>query len=148
LLSKSLVIFIGVGIIAGFVFGIYLIDVKSTNQLTFVEGSSISIVIEKPDFKKSEDIKIRIVNSGTNSLIFTDASYGLRITGLSGILMYTPISAQVISILEPGDEVEFLWNQIKNDGDAALEGLYKISAKGMDTNQNIVETSVTVTIWK
>lgn len=134
--------------IAGFAFGIYLIDVKSTNQLTFVEGSSISVVIEKPDFKKSEDIKIRIVNSGTNSLIFTDASYGLRITGLSGILMYTPISAQVISILEPGDEVEFLWNQIKNDGDAALEGLYKISAKGVDTNQNIVETSTTITIWK
>jgi len=148
LLAKSLVIFIGVGIIAGFTFGIYLIDVKSTGQLTFVEGSSISIVTEKSDFKKGEEIKIRIVNSGTVPLIFTDASYGLRITGLSGILMYTPVSSQPISNLEPGDEVEFLWNQIKNDGDATLEGLYKISAKGIDAEQNTVEKSTTVTIWK
>ena len=148
MLSKSLVIFIGVGIIAGFTFGIYLIDVKSTSQLTFVEGASISIVTEKSDFKKGEEIKIRIVNSGTVPLIFTDTSYGLRITGLSGILMYTPASAQVRSNLEPGVEVEFLWNQIKNDGDAALEGLYKISVRGMDAEQNTVERSTTITIWK
>jgi len=148
LLSKSLVIFIGVGLIAGFAFGVYLIDVKNTNQLTFVEGSSISVVTEKSDFKKGEEIKIRIVNSGTMPLIFADASYGLKITGLSGIQMYAPISAQVISNLEPGDEVEFVWDQIKNDGDAALEGLYKISVKGMDMQQNTVEKSTTITIWK
>jgi len=134
--------------IAGFAFGIYLIDVKSTSQLTFVEGSSISIVTEKSDFKKGEEIKIRIVNSGTVPLIFPDTSYGLRITGLSGILMYAPVSSQTISNLEPGDEVEFLWNQIKNDGDAALEGLYKISAKGIDEKQNAVEKSTTIAIWK
>jgi len=148
LLSKSLVIFIGVGIIAGFTFGTYLIDVKSHSQLTFVEGSSISVVTEKSDFKKGEEIKIRIINSGTVPLTFTDVSHGLRITGLSGIPMYTPNSTQVISYLEPGGEVEFLWDQIKNDGDAALEGLYKISAKGIDVEQNTVERSVTVTIWK
>ena len=38
----------------------------------------------------------------------------LRITGLSGILMYSPVAAQVISQLDPGDEVEFSWDQIKN----------------------------------
>jgi len=81
-------------------------------------------------------------------LIFADASYGLKITGLSGIQMYAPVSAQVISYLEPGDEVEFVWDQIKNDGDAALEGLYKISVKGMDMQQNTVEKSTTITIWK
>ena len=148
MLSKSLVIFIGVGLIAGFAFGVYLIDVKSTNQLTFVEGSSISVVTEKSDFKKGEEIKIRIVNSGTMPLIFADASYGLKITGLSGIQIYTPVSAQVTSYLKPGDEVEFVWDQIKNDGDAALEGLYKISVKGMDMQQNTVEKSTTITIWK
>ena len=81
-------------------------------------------------------------------MIFSDASYGLRITGLSGILMYSPVSAQVISQLEPGDEIEFSWDQIKNDGDAVLEGLYKISAKALDKQGNQVEKSTTVTIWK
>jgi uncharacterized membrane protein len=148
LLARSLVLFIGIGVVAGLAFGIYLIDVKNTSQLVFVEGSSISVVTEKSDFKKGEEIVIRIVNSGTVPLTFSDASYGLRITGLSGILMYTPVSAQVISNLEPGDEISFSWNQIKNDGDTSLEGLYKISAKGMNDEENNVEKSTTITIWK
>ena len=148
LLAKSLVIFIGVGIIAGFAFGIYLIDFKTTTQLVFVEGSSISIVTEKFDFKQDESIEIRIINSGTNELTFSDSSYGLKITGLSGILMYSPISAQVISTLDPGDEVIFSWDQKKNDGDVILEGVYKISVKALDDKGNNIEKSTTVTIWK
>ena len=148
LLAKSLVLFIGVGLISGLAFGVYLLDVKNTSQLVFVEGSSISVVTEKIDFKKGEEIKIRIVNSGTIPVIFSDTSYGLRITGLSGILMYSPVVTQVISQLEPGDEIEFSWDQIKNDGDIVLEGLYKISAKAVDKQGNQVERSTTVTIWK
>ncbi len=148
MLAKSLVIFIAVGLISGLGFGVYLFDVKNTSQLVFVEGPSISVVTEKFDFTKGEEIKIQIVNSGTIPLIFSDASYGLKITGLSGILMYSPAAAQVISQLDPGDEVELSWDQIKNDSDAALEGLYKISAKGVDKQGNNVERSTTVTIWK
>jgi len=148
LLAKSLVLFIGVGLISGLAFGVYLLDIKNTNQLIFVEGPSISVVTEKIDFKIGEEIKIRIVNSGTTPMIFSDTSYGLRITGLSGILMYTPVAAQMISNLEPGDEIEFSWDQIKNDGDKALEGLYKISAKAVDKQGNQVKKSTTVTIWK
>ena len=88
--AKSLVIFVGIGIVSGLVFGIYLIDFKNTSQLVFVEGPSISIVTEKFDFKKGEEIKIKIVNSGSSSIVFSDTSFGLRITGLSGILMYSP----------------------------------------------------------
>jgi len=148
LLAKSLVIFISIGLISGLVFGVYLLDIKNTNQLVFVEGLSISVVTEKSDFKKGEEIKIRIVNSGTIPLIFSDASYDLKITGLFGILMYSPVSAQVISQLDPGDEVEFSWDQIKNNGDTVLEGLYKISTKGVDEQGNQVEKSTTVAIWK
>ena len=148
MLAKSLVIFIGVGLISAFVFGLYLIDVKNTSQLVFVEGNSLSIVTEKFDFKKSEEIKIRIINSGTTVLNFSDSSYGLKITGLSGILMYSPDADLVSSKLEPGDEVSFSWDQIKNDGDDALEGLYKISVKGIDEFGINVEKSTTVTIWK
>ncbi|MCH8914871.1 MAG: hypothetical protein IIA82_03370 [Thaumarchaeota archaeon] len=148
MLPKSLVIFIGIGLISGLAFGVYLFDIKNTNQLVFVEGPSISVVTEKFDFKKGEEIQIRIVNSGTIPLIFSDASYGLRITGLSGILMYSPVAAQMISHLEPGGEIKFSWDQIKNDGNVILEGIYKISTKGIDKQGNQVERSITVTIWK
>ncbi|MGY5150086.1 MAG: hypothetical protein ACW9W3_08470 [Candidatus Nitrosopumilus sp. bin_68KS] len=148
MLAKSLVIFIAIGVVSGFAYGVYLMDVKTTHQLEYVDGPSISLVTEKFDFKKGEEIKVRIVNSGTTPIIFSDTSYGLRITGLSGILMYTPVSLQVVSNLAPGDEIELFWDQIKNDGDTALEGLYKISAKGLDEKGNPVEKSTTVTIWK
>ena len=150
MLAKSLVLFIGIGVVAGFIFGAYLIDVKNTSQLVFVEGSSVSIVTEKSDFKKGEEIKIRIVNSGTTPLSFSDAYYGLRITGLSGILMYSSwiSSEEINSSLDLGEEVSFSWDQIKNDGDVALEGLYKISVNGMDNEGNNVEKSTTITIWK
>ncbi len=148
MLSKSLIIFIGVGLVSALAFGIYLIDVKSTNQLIFVEGNSVSIVTEKFDFKQGEEITLQIINSGTTSLIFSDASYGLKISGLSGTLMYSPISVQVISELDPGDKIIFSWDQIKNDGNPVLEGLYKISIIGADKDGNIVERSTTVTIWK
>ena len=148
MLAKSLVAFIGVGLIAGLFFGIYLLDVKSTSQLVFVEGDSISVVTEKFDFKKGETINITIVNSGTTPITFSDNSYGLRITGLAGILMYSPESDQVISELLPGDEIDFSWNQIKNDGNSALEGLYKITASGTNSAGDKVERSTTVNIWK
>jgi len=148
LLSKSLIIFIGVGLVSALAFGIFLLDLKNTDQLIFVEGNSVSIVTEKIDFKKGEEMKLQIINSGTTPLVFSDASYGLKITGLSGILMYSPITAQVISKLEPGDEIIFSWDQIKNDGSPVLEGLYKITVNGVDKEGNIVERSTTVTIWK
>ena len=150
--SKTLILFTAVGLVAGLVFGIYLIDVKNTNQLVFVDGPSISIVTEKFDFKKGEEIKIRIVNSGTIPLTFSDSSYGLRITGLSGMLMYTPDSFQDSDFdsysLAPKDEIEFVWDQIKNDGDSTLEGLYKIHSKGFNPKFNKIEKSTTITIWK
>ncbi len=147
MLAKSLVIFIGVGVLAGFFFGTYLHDVKNINNPIFVDGPSLSIVTEKSDFKKGEEIKIRIVNSGTVPLTFPDESYGLMITGLSGMLMYSPTST-LVSKLEPSEEIEFVWDQIKNDGDTALEGLYKIHVKGMDSQKNNVEKSTTINIWK
>lgn len=148
MLAKSLVIFIGVGVLAGFTFGFYLLDMKNTNQLVFVDGSSISIVTEKSDFKKGEKIKIIIVNSGTSPLTFSDTSYGLKISGLFGIMMYSPPSSQVITTLKPNEEVTFVWDQIKNDNLPVLEGLYKISSNGIDSMGNNVEKSITINIWK
>jgi hypothetical protein len=148
LLAKSLVIFIGVGVLSGFTFGFYLLDIKNTNQLVFVDGSSISIVTEKSDFKKGEEIKITIINSGTMPLTFSDTSYGLKISGLFGIMMYSPPTSQVITTLKPREEIVFVWDQMKNDNIPVLEGLYKISSDGIDSMGNKVEKSITINIWK
>ena len=72
----------------------------------------------------------------------------MRVTQLDSIELYSPVSAQVLSILESKEEVSFVWDQIKNDGDAALHGTYKIVTKAMDENQNEVKRSITINIFK
>ena len=64
--------------------------------------------------------------------------------------MYAPsFSAEkVVSTLEPNEEIYISWDQINNDGNPALEGLYKITATATDDQGKKVERSTTVTIWK
>jgi len=144
---RSLILAVVIGITAGALVGLFLITQKNGEQLEFVEGSSLSIVTDKIDFIQAEEINIKIINSGTRSLTFSDSSYGLQVTGLDGIVLYTPIAAQVISTLEPKQEIIFVWNQIKNDGDPALAGTYKITSSGTD-GELIVKKSITINIHK
>ncbi len=137
-----------VGVVAGAILGIIFVDFKNPNELNFQQGPSLSILTEKTDFKKGEIITIRIINSGSVPLTFSDASYGLKISGLDGTLLYSPISAQVISVLEPKEEKSFEWDQIKNDGDSMLEGTYKISSRGMDNLEKTIKKSITINIHK
>jgi len=137
-----------VGVVAGAILGIIFVDFKNPNELNFLQGPSLSILTEKTDFKKGEIITIRIINSGSVPLTFSDTSYGLKISGLDGTLLYSPISAQVISVLEPKGEKSFEWDQIKNDGDSVLEGTYKISSRGMDNLEKTIKKSITINIYK
>jgi len=133
---------------AGVILGVIFVDFKNPNELNFLQGPSLSILTEKTDFKKGEIITIRIINSGSVPLTFSDASYGLKISGLDGTLLYSPISVQVISVLEPKEEKSFEWDQIKNDGDPVLEGTYKISSRAMDNLEKTIKKSITINIYK
>jgi hypothetical protein len=112
MLPRSLIIAILIGVLAGGIFGAFFINLQDFNHLEFVDGPSLSIITLKTDYELGEDIEIRIINSGTQVLTFLDASYGLKITGLDGRELYSPISAQVISKLEPKQEMTFVWDQI------------------------------------
>ena len=85
---RGLIIAILVGMLAGLTLGFFVITQSNYEQLVFQEGYSISIVTEKIDFELGEQINIKIVNSGTMPLTFSDSSYGLRITGLDGVFTY------------------------------------------------------------
>jgi len=148
LIPRGLLLGIIVGVAAGAILGIFFVDLKNPNELNFVEGTSLTILTEKTDFEKAETIKIRIINSGTVPISFSDASYGLIIRGLDGTILYSPISAQVISTLEPKEEKIFEWDQIKNDGDLVLHGTYKITSSGLTIGEKTVKKSITINIFK
>ena len=148
MLPRGLIIAILVGVVAGGIFGAFFVNLQDYNHLEFVEGPSLSIITLKTDYEIGEDIEIRIINSGTQVLTFSDASYGLKITGLDGRELYSPISAQVISKLEPKQEMTFVWDQIKSDGDPLQGGTYKITSRAIDTLEKTVKKSITINIYK
>ena len=148
MLPRSLIIAILIGVLAGGIFGAFFVNLQDFNQLEFVDGPSLSIITLKTDYEIGEEIEIRIINSGTQVLTFSDASYGLKITGLDGRELYSPISAQVISKLEPKQEMTFVWDQIKNDGDPLQRGTYKITSRANDAQEKTVEKSITINIYK
>ena len=145
---RGLLVAILVGMLAGLTLGFFVISQSNYEQLVFQEGYSISIVTEKIDFELGEQVHIKIVNSGTMPLTFSDSSYGLKITGLDGVLYYTPMAAQVISTLEPMDEKTFVWDQKKTNGSDSLEGRYKIIVEGFDHENNKVKKSIVINLLK
>lgn len=148
MLPRGLIIAIIVGVIAGGILGAFFVKLDDNNQLEFVEGSSLSIITPKTDYNLGEEIEIKIINSGTEELTFSDASYGLKITGLDGRVLYSPISAQVISKLEPKQEITIFWDQIKSDGDPLERGTYKITSSANDALEKTVKKSITINIHK
>jgi len=148
MLPRSLIIAILIGVLAGGIFGAFFVNLQDFNQLEFVDGPSLSIITLKTDYELGEEIEIKIINSGTQVLTFSDASYGLKITGLDGRELYSPISAQVISKLEPKQEMIFVWDQIKNDGDPLQRGTYKITSRANDAQEKTVKKSITINIYK
>ena len=145
---RGLIIAILIGMMGGLVVGFFENFQYNHEQLIFQEGSSISIVTEKIDFELGEQIHIKIINSGTITLTFPDASYGLKVTGLDGTPYYIPVAAQVISTLEPKEEKTFVWEQKKMDGSDSLEGIYKIVVEGFDHENNKVKKSIVINVLK
>ena len=148
MLPKGLILALSLGIIAGPIFGIILFDMGTEEQLVYVDGTSLSIVTEKINFKLGEEVVIKIINSGTDELTFPDTSYGLVIKQLDSIPIYIPTSTQEISKLESHDEIIFTWNQLKNDNNSVLEGIYKITVKAITIDDKIIEKIVTINIFK
>ena len=149
MIPKGALIGLGSGIVAAIIFGIFLSS--AANQapvLVYVDGPSLSIIAEKTNFKIGEDITIKIINSGTVPLTFSDSSYGLKIIGLDGGILYSPQSAQVISTLQPKEEKIFVWDQTKSDGSKVIDGRYKIVSSTIQNNGKMLEKSLTINIFK
>lgn len=149
MIPKGALIGLGSGIIASIIFGIFLLSMANqVPALVYVDGTSLSLITEKTNFKIGENITIKIVNSGTVPLTFSDSSYGLRIIGLDGRILYSPQSVQVISTLEPKEEKMFLWDQTKSDGSKVIDGRYKIVSNMIQNNGKKLERSITINIFK
>lgn len=148
MIPKGAIICIVLGVVGSCLVGIFFAEIANQPPtLVYEQGPSLSVLTEKTNFRLGDLIKIRIVNSGTVPLTFSDSSYGLKIKQLDGIVLYTPVSAQIISVLQPKEEKMFVWNQEKSDGSKIIEGRYKIVSI-TDSTSIMLEKSITINIFK
>lgn len=144
MIPKGAAIFFMVGLVAAGLLGYYLSQIANqVPTLVYENGPSLTIIPDKINYHLGELVHIRIINSGTMPLTFSDASYGLKITRLDGMLVYSPLSVQVISKLDPKEEKTFVWDQTKSDGGKAYQGRYKIVSS---TTENVSASLKSVTI--
>ena len=149
MIPKGAAIFFLVGLISAGLLGIYLSHIANQiPTLVYTNGPSLTIIPEKINYHLGESVHIRIINSGTTPLTFSDASYGLKITRLDGAIVYSPISAQVISKLNPKEEKFFVWDQTKTDGSKIYQGRYNIISSTSFDAGNVLKNSVTINILK
>jgi len=149
LIPKGATIFFVVGVIGAGTLGAYLSEIS--NQLpvlVYQNGPSLAIIPQKINYHLGEPVHIRIINSGTIPLTFSDSSYGLRILALDGTIIYSPISAQVVSTLHPKEEKTFVWDQTKTDGSKIFEGRYQIISSTSQFMGNVLTKSVTINIMQ
>ena len=149
MIPKGAAIFFMVGLVAAGLLGYYLSQIANqVPTLVYENGPSLTIIPDKINYHLGELIHIRIINSGTMPLIFSDTSYGLKITRLDGILVYSPLSAQVISKLEPREEKTFVWDQTKSDGGKTYQGRYKVVSSTTEDVGASLKKSVTINLLK
>lgn len=124
---KSLVIAVLSGVIASAALGSFFITLTLQQQeLEFVDGPSVSVLVDKNDYKLGEKIIITIVNTGTSTISLSGDLPSLKIRALDGTVFFSTSFEGLI--LEPRAQHVFEWNQLKNDSSQILEGRYVIDS--------------------
>ncbi|MDE1842790.1 MAG: hypothetical protein KGH95_03985, partial [Thaumarchaeota archaeon] len=91
MIPKGAAVFFIVGLIAAGFLGIYLSHIANqVPVLVYVNGPSLTIIPDKINYHVGEPVKIRVINSGTIPLMFSDSSYGVKIEQLDGTTIYSP----------------------------------------------------------
>lgn len=147
MIPRGAAIFFVIGVISAGLYGTYLLEASDQKPvLVYRNGPSLSIIPSKINYHMGEPVTIRIINSGSLPLSFSDSSFGMKIRGLDGTIIYFPPSKNVTSVLNPHEEKIFVWNQTKTGGAKVFEGRYKIESETHTVSGAILKKSVTINI--
>ena len=149
MIPRGATIWFVVGVIGAGALGAFLFNIASqTPELVYTNGPSLSLIPDKINYKLGQPVHIRVINSGTTDLTFSDSSYGLKIRGLDGTIIYSPKPGENQSVLPPHQEKVFLWNETKTGGGKVFEGRYKIEANTSPQAGSMLKKSVTINVYQ
>lgn len=101
----------------------------------------INITTDKQIYNPGEKVGISIKNTGSEELTFPNSALGLTIRNLASNELYPILSAQVITILSPGDSKSLEWDQMGIDGIQVPPGNYTAS---VNSGINTAETTFSI----
>jgi hypothetical protein len=162
-LPKSLIAAIVIGVAASSLLGILFFEVKNSNWSIFGDDynnlkNSFLVMTDKSSYKIGEPITIDIINSGTSPITLDNPSYSVEIRGLDNVLIYSatfstsgpdgvdPLISDMM--LLPDETITLVWDQIKNDGNLAVQGIYKAYVKATTIDNVTIEGSTNIEIFK
>jgi hypothetical protein len=146
MIPKGLLVSVVAGVLASGALGVYFMKLHSQEQeIKFVDGPSLSILSDKPDYALGENVTIRLVNSGTTTITFTNDLPSIRIRALDGTTLFS-VSFDGLT-LDPTQEYLYEWNQLKNDNAPVLEGRYVVDSYTYENKRELGD-SITINILR
>jgi len=104
---------------------------------------SINITSDKKSYKPGEAVNITIENTGAVPLTFPNSILGLTIQNAATDEKYPLFSAQVITILDSGQEKSLKWDQRDSFGQQVKDGNYTAS-----TSSGLINANTTFSVVK
>ena len=145
--QHSLIIAVTIGAAFAALLGVVLEFYYTDEIILRTDGAAITLVLEKNDHNTNNNITVTLHNSGISPVLFeTNSFYGLRVTQLDGILVYTPMGDSNSLSLDVGQSVIFVWDKLKANGEHVHNGIYRILAEGLSTEDELLRDTVTVNI--
>lgn len=149
MIPKGATICFVIGVVGAGMLGAYLYQISSqTPTLVYENGPSLTVIPDKINYRMGQEVHIRVINSGTVPLNFSDSTFGLKIRGLDGTIIFSPPTTSQESTLSPHQEKVFVWNQTKTGGGRIFEGRYKIESETSNISGSQIKNSVTINIFQ
>jgi len=95
----------------------------------------------KDYFKLNEPVRFRLINNCDEDLILPNSAPWI-IKNSRGVIIFSPISLQVITRIKPGCFREWSWNQKNDRGKNVEPGIYYIEIKTL--NQGTLKLSIKI----
>ncbi|MDW8022114.1 MAG: hypothetical protein RMI78_05765 [Nitrososphaerota archaeon] len=115
---------------------------EATYKTTRSAGATCAIFKAAKDvYGMSEEVVLVLENNCDHVLVLPNAAPWM-ITGVAGEVVFSPLAAQVITEIGPGDVVEWTWAQIDNDGDQVPAGTYRARLTTINAGTFVAEFKI------
>lgn len=101
----------------------------------------VDLEVERDVLKRGEPVAFRLVNNCAEAVALpSSAPWAVRDS--AGAAVFSPVGLQVIVSVEPGDHMEWVWNQRGFGGELVEHGMYYIAVETL--NKGLLAVAVRI----